>query len=84
MATKEQEELAAYLLAAGVTAHAVSDILSRGRLTRAETGLLLKVFKKVAPIVGRTLAAEAAGLGRLAVRGAPRAAMAVARLIPTL
>ncbi len=82
MATKEQEELAAYLLAAGVTAHAVSDILSRGRLTRAETGLLIKVFKKVAPTVGRTLAAEAAGLGRLAVRGAPRAAMAVARTNP--
>ena len=43
---------------------------------------MLKVFKKVAPIVGRTLASEAAGLGRLAVRGAPRAAMAVARTNP--
>ena len=82
MATKQQEELAAYLLAAGVTAHAVSDILSRGRLTRAETGLLIKVFKKVAPTVGRTLAAEAAGLGRLALRGVPRAAMAVTRTNP--
>jgi hypothetical protein len=82
MATKQQEELAAYLLAAGITAHAVSDILSRGRLTKVETGLLIKVFKKVAPTVGRVVATEALGLGRLAVRSAPRAAMALARSNP--
>jgi len=82
MATKQQEELAAYLLAAGITAHAVSDIISRGRLTRAETGLLIKVFKKVAPTVGRVVAAEAVGLGRLAIRGAPRVAMGLARSNP--
>jgi len=61
MATKQQEELAAYLLAAGITAHAVSDILSRGRLTRAETGLLIKVLKKVVPIAGRVVAGEIVG-----------------------
>jgi len=75
MATKEQEELAAYMIAAGITAHAASDIISRGRLTKAETGLLLKVFRKVAPPVGRVLASEAAGLGRLAVRGVRAAAI---------
>ena len=82
MATKQQEELAAWMIAAGITAHAVSDIISRGRLTRAETGLLLKVFKKVAPVAGRAVAKEAVGLGRLAVRGLPRAGMALARSNP--
>jgi len=61
MATKEQEELAAWMLAAGITAHAVSDIISRGRLTRAETGLLLKVLKKAVPIAGRVVAGEIVG-----------------------
>jgi len=82
MATKQQEELAAWMIAAGITAHAVSDIISRGRLTRAETGLLIKVFKKVAPVAGRAVAKEAVGLGRLAVRGIPRAGMALARSNP--
>ena len=82
MATKQQEELAAWMIAAGITAHAVSDIISRGRLTRAETGLLIKVFKKVAPVAGRAVAREAVGLGRLAVRGVPRAGMALARSNP--
>ena len=87
MATKEQEELAAYLLAAGISAHAVSDIISRGRLTRLETGLLIKVLKKVVPVVGRALAREVVGgvttgglIGRSLVRGATvGAAGAVAR-----
>jgi len=77
MATKQQEELAAYLLTIGIGAHAVSDIISRGRLTRIETGLLLKVLKKVVPFVGRTLAAEAVGgltTGALITRAAARAA----------
>jgi len=87
MATKQQEELAAYLLAVGIGAHAVSDILSRGRLTRLETGLLIKVLKKVLPVVGRVAAAEIVGgvttgglIGRTLVRGATiGAAGAVAR-----
>jgi len=73
VATKQQEELAAYLLAAGITAHAVSDIISRGRLTKLETGLLIKVLKKVVPVVGRVLAAEVVGgvtTGGLLARGA--------------
>jgi len=67
MATKQQEELAAYLLAAGVGAHAVSDIISRGALTRAETGLLMKTFKKVLPFAGRQalrMGGTAAGVAR--------------------
>jgi len=77
MATKQQEELAAYLLAVGIGAHAVSDIISRGRLTRMETGLLIKVLKKVLPVVGRVLAAEVVGgvtTGALITRAATRAA----------
>jgi len=77
MATKQQEELAAWMLAAGISAHAVSDILSRGRLTRIETGLLIKVLKKVVPFVGRTLATEVIGgvtTGALITRAAARAA----------
>ena len=82
MATKQQQELAAYLLAAGMTAHAVSDVISRGRLTKAETGLLLKVMKKVLPPVGRAIAGEIVGgvtTGLLAGRAAlssPRALVA--------
>jgi len=87
MATKQQEELAAYLLAVGIGAHAVSDIISRGRLTRLETGLLIKALKKVLPVVGRVLAAEVVGgvttgglIGRTLVRGATVGAVgAVAR-----
>jgi len=77
MATKQQEELAAYLLALGIGAHAVSDILSRGRLTRLETGLLIKVLKKVLPAIGRVAAAEVVGgvtTGALITRAATRAA----------
>jgi hypothetical protein len=82
MATKDQEELAAWMIAAGITAHAASDIISRGRLTKAETGLLIKVFKKAAPAVGRIVAKEALGLGRLALRTAPRVALGAARSNP--
>jgi len=67
MATKQQEELAAYLLAAGVGAHAVSDIISRGALTRAETGVLMKIFRKVLPVAGRQalrMGGTAAGVAR--------------------
>jgi len=67
MATKQQEELAAYLLAAGVGAHAVSDIISRGALTRAETGVLMKIFKRVLPVAGRQalrMGGTAAGVAR--------------------
>lgn len=82
MATKDQEELAALLLAAGISAHAVSDIISRGRLTRAETGLAIKFFKKAVPFIGRTVGREALGLGRLAVRGVPAAIGGLARTNP--
>jgi len=88
MATKEQEELAAYLLAAGITAHAVSDIISRGRLTKAETGLLLKVMQKVLPPIGRVVASEIVGgvtTGLIAGRAAlssPRALLAGASRNP--
>jgi len=67
MATKQQEELAALLLAGGISAHAVSDIISRGRLTRAETGLLMKIFRKVLPFAGRQalrMGGTAAGVAR--------------------
>ena len=74
MATKQQEELAAWLIAAGISAHAVSDIISRGRLTRAETGALLKIFKKIVPaaarFTGRRAVAAAGSAGILGRAGA--------------
>ena len=74
MATKQQEELAAWLIAAGISAHAVSDIISRGRLTRAETGALIKIFKKVVPaaarFTGRRAVAAAGSAGILGRAGA--------------
>jgi len=82
MPTKQQEELAALLLAAGVTAHAISDIISRGRLTRAETGIAIKFFKKALPFMGRVAMSETRGLIGTAARGIPRAAAYVARRNP--
>lgn len=83
MATKQQEELAAWLLAAGISAHAVSDIISRGALTRAETGLLMKVFKKVVPAGARFAAGRiATGIGTAGL--AARGAGVVARRHPVL
>ena len=49
MATKEQDELIAYLIALGVAAHAAIDFVTRGRLTKIETGALIKIFKRVIP-----------------------------------
>jgi len=83
MATKQQEELAAYLLAAGIGAHAVSDIISRGALTKAETGLLMKIFKKVVPAGARFAAGRiATGIGTAGL--AARGAGVVARRHPVL
>lgn len=70
MATKQQEELAALLLAGGITAHAISDILSRGALTKAETGLLMKIFKKIVPTAGRQ-ALRMGGTGMMVARKHP-------------
>lgn len=74
MATKQQEELAALAIAAGISAHAISDIISRGRLTRAETGLAIKLFKKIVPAAAGIVGREAAGLARLGARAVPMAA----------
>jgi len=88
MATKQQKELAAYLLAAGVTAHAVSDIITRGALTRVETGILLKVFQKAIPVVGRVVASEIVGAATTGLLGArtalssPRALLGAAARNP--
>ena len=49
MATKEQDELIAYLIALGVSAHAAIDFVTRGRLTKIETGVLMKIFKRTIP-----------------------------------
>ena len=82
MATKKQEELAALLIKWGLAAHIVADIASKGRLNAFEIKTMIKVLKHVIPITGRVVAAEAAGLGRLAVRGAPRAVVGLARTNP--
>lgn len=82
MATKKQEELAALLIKWGIPIHIAADIATKGRLNTFEIKTMMKVLKHVIPITGRIVVAEAAGLGRLAVRGIPRAAMAVARTNP--
>jgi len=74
MATKQQEELAALAIAAGIGAHAISDVISRGRLTRAETGLAIKIFKKIVPAAAGIVGREAVGLARLGARAVPMAA----------
>jgi len=74
MATKQQEELAALAIAAGISAHAISDVISRGRLTKAETGLALKLFKKIVPATARVVGREAVGLARFGARALPMAA----------
>jgi len=74
MATKQQEELAALAIAAGISAHAISDVISRGRLTKAETGLALKFFKKIVPATARVVGREAVGLARFGARALPMAA----------
>ena len=89
MATKRQRELYELIVHWGLPLHLAADIATRGRLNTAEIKVLTKVLKHVIPITGRVVASEirgaattAAGLGRLAIRGAPRAAMAVARTNP--
>jgi len=82
MATKKQEELAALLIKWGIGIHIATDIATRGRLNTFEIKTMIKVLKHVIPITGRVVAAEAAGLGRLAVRGAPRAVVGLARTNP--
>jgi len=74
MATKQQEELAALAIAAGISAHAISDVISRGRLTKAETGLALKLFKKIVPATARVVGREAVGLARFGAGALPMAA----------
>jgi len=82
MATQKQKELAALLIKWGLVGHIAVEVATKGRLTQLEITTMIKVLKHVIPITGRVVAAEAVGLGRLAVRGAPRAAMALARSNP--
>jgi len=82
MATKKQEELAALLIKWGIPIHIAADIATKGRLNTFEIKTMMKVLKHVIPITGRIVVAEAAGLGRLAVRGAPRAVVGLARTNP--
>ena len=49
MATKEQDELIAYLIALGVAAHAAVDFVTGGRLTIIERNALIKIFKRTLP-----------------------------------
>jgi len=83
MATKKQQELAALAIAAGISAHAISDVISRGRLTRAETGLAIKFFQKIAPPAAGIFGREAVGLARFGAQALPtvaRGAIGLGRL----
>ena len=82
MPTQKQKELAALLIKWGLVGHIAVEIATKGRLTQLEITTMIKVLKHVIPITGRIVAAEAVGLGRLAVRGVPRVAMGLARSNP--
>ena len=82
MATKKREELVDLLITWGIPIHIAADVATKGRLNQIEIKAMIKVLKHVVPITGRIVAAEVAGLGSLAVRSAPRGAMALARSNP--